>query len=314
MIRVLAMVAASVCLCVLPAARAGSVSMTEPVRPLKVVTLNLYHGGPFSGLLGDAQHLDRRLEMVARELRMLDPDIIGLQEASESRQRGNVAARLAAQLGLQYVFAAANPRPFKSSRVNRLIASLLNFSEGPAIVTRFPIAAWESLDLPRCGRYADSRLLLHARLLSPWGGLDVFSTHTIGDRCQTGRVAQLVRNRRGPFPSVLMGDFNAGEDSPAIAAITQIGGLVDAFRTVNPSVPGLTVWQRIDAPTSMVKRRGDYLFVCPGTEYPGKVLSSRVVLNTPQHLPDGSVLWPSDHYGVLARLEVFPPNRHADGE
>ena len=303
------MVAAWLCLSVLPGVRAEGGSTTEPVRPLKVVTVNLYHGGPFSGLLGDGQHLDRRLEMVAKELRGLDPDIIGLQEASESRQRGNVAARLAARLGLHHVYATANPRPFKNGRVNRLIASLLNFSEGPAIVSRFPIVAWESLDLPRCGRYADSRLLLHATLQSPWGGLDVFSTHTIGDPCQTGRVAQLVRNRRGPFPSVLMGDFNATEDSLAIAAITRNGGFIDAFRTVNPSLPGLTVWQRIDASISMVQRRVDYLFVCPGEEYRGKVLSSRVILNSPQELPDGRSLWPSDHYGVLAEMGVFPPNR-----
>lgn len=248
--------------------------------------------------------------MVARELRVLDPDIIGLQEASETRQRGNAAARLAAQLGLHYVYAAANPRPFRNVRVNRLIASLLNFSEGPAIVSRFPIIAWESLDLPRCKAYADSRLLLRAALQSPWGALDVFSTHTLGDPCQTGRVAQLVRNRRGPLPSVLMGDFNASEDSMAVGAITRIGGFIDAFRTVNPSLPGPTVRQPIDAATPMVRRRVDYVFVCPGEEYGGKVLSSRVVLNTPQHLPDGGTLWPSDHYGVLAELKLVAPSGH----
>jgi hypothetical protein len=31
-----------------------------------------------------------------------------------------------------------------------------------------------------------------------------------------------------------------------------------------------------------------------------------VVLNTPGALDDGQVLWPSDHYGVLAELDVFP--------
>lgn len=302
------MVAASLFLSVLPASEALSDATKEPVRPVRFVTVNLYHGGAFSGLLGDARHLDRRLEMVAEELRGLDPDVIGLQEASEGRQRGNVAARLAAQLGFHHVYVAANPRPFKNDRANRVIASLLDFSEGPAILTRFPIVAWESIDLPRCGRSADSRLLLHATLQTPWGGLEAFSTHTIGDPCQTGRVAQLVRNRRGPLPSVLMGDFNSGEDSVAIAAFIRNGSFIDAFRTVNPTLPGPTVWQPIDAPTSMVRRRVDYLFMLPGEEYAGKVLSSRVVLNMPQRLPDGGALWPSDHYGVLAELDVFPSN------
>jgi endonuclease/exonuclease/phosphatase family metal-dependent hydrolase len=307
--RIVAMVAVSLWLSVLPASAADQESASGPAPLLTFVTFNLFHGGPFSGLQGDGQELDRRLEMVGEELRTLNPDIIGLQEASEGRARGNVAARLAAQLGFHHVYAAANPRPFRSGPINRAIAALLNFSEGPAIVSRFPIADWEALDLPRCGRRADSRLLLHATLHSPWGGLDVFSTHTIGDLCQTGRVTQLVRNRRGPLPSVLMGDFNAGEDSTAIAAVTHNGDFIDAFRTANPSLPGLTVWQPIAAPTSMVRRRVDYLFLVPGEEYRGRVISSRVILNRPQRLPDGTALWPSDHYGVLAELEVFPRAR-----
>jgi endonuclease/exonuclease/phosphatase family metal-dependent hydrolase len=307
--RIVAMVAAFLMLSVLPVSAAGPRSANGPAPSLTFVTFNLYHGGPFSGLLGDGQELDRRLEMVGEALRSLNPDIIGLQEASEGRQRGNVAERLAAQLGFHHVYAAANPRPFRSGPINHAISALLNFSEGPAIVSRFPITDWETLDLPRCGRHADSRLLLHATLQSPWGELNVFSTHTIGDPCQTGRVAQLVRNRRGPLPSVLMGDFNASEDSTAIAAVSHNGDFIDAFRTANPSLPGLTVWQPIAAPISMVRRRVDYLFLVPGEEYRGRVISSRIILNTPQRLSDGSVLWPSDHYGVLAELEVFPRAR-----
>jgi len=30
------------------------------------------------------------------------------------------------------------------------------------------------------------------------------------------------------------------------------------------------------------------------------------VVDAPGRLPDGSTLWPSDHYGVLADLAVFP--------
>jgi hypothetical protein len=34
------------------------------------------------------------------------------------------------------------------------------------------------------------------------------------------------------------------------------------------------------------------------------VLSSRVVLDKPERRRDGSTLWPSDHYGVLADVEL----------
>jgi Endonuclease/Exonuclease/phosphatase family len=78
--------------------------MTVPLPPsLKCVTFNLLHGGLFSGLAGGARDLNHRLELVAVELRRLQADVIGLQEASTSQARGNVAARLAARLGYHAV-------------------------------------------------------------------------------------------------------------------------------------------------------------------------------------------------------------------
>jgi exonuclease III len=106
-----------------------------------------------------------------------------------------------------------------------------------------------------------------------------------------------------------MGDFNAPEYSSAITALTSEAGFVDTFRVANPTAPGLTVWQRVYAPLPMAFRRVDYLFLLPGTDFPGKVLNSRLVLNVPGHLQDGQVLWPSDHYGVLTEVELFPPLR-----
>jgi endonuclease/exonuclease/phosphatase family metal-dependent hydrolase len=120
-------------------------------------------------------------------------------------------------------------------------------------------------------------------------------------------VATLVRDRRGDLPGVLMGDLNAAESSAAIAALTGEAGFVDAFRTVHPEAPGFTVWQPATAPERRVFRRVDYVFLVPGRAFPGTVVDSRVVVDAPGRLADGSVLWPSDHYGVLADLAVFPP-------
>jgi endonuclease/exonuclease/phosphatase family metal-dependent hydrolase len=290
---------------------AGAESGAGAPPPLTFVTFNLFHGGPLSGLTGKARYLDRRLEMAAEGLQSLHADIVGLQEASWSRQRGEVAARLAARLGYSYIYAPASSRFFGNRPVDRAIAVLLNFTEGPAILSRFPILRWQVDDLPRCGKVLDSRVLLSAMLGTPWGPLQVFSAHTRGDLCQTRRVAELVRERRGSLPSVLMGDFNAAAESPAIAALTQGAGFIDAFQQVNPNLPGLTVWQQVDAPVSTVRRRSDYVFVIPGRDVPGRVLSSRVVLNAPQRLPDGTALWPSDHYGVMADLGVFAPRAEA---
>lgn len=267
---------------------------------LRYLTLNLLHGGLLSGLTGNDQDLEERLAMVAADLRALAVDIVGLQEASTGRRRGNVAARLAAELGFHHAYA---PTTFRT----RLVAAVMNFTEGPAVLSRFPIVRWEAHDLPRCGRLADPRVLLFAEVQTPWGRLPVFSTHTSGDPCHTRRVAELVRERRGALPAVLMGDFNAPEGSPAIAALTEEAGFLDAFRLANPTAPGPTVWQRIEVAEPTVRRRVDYLFLVPGTAAPGHVLGSRVVLDAPRRLADGRVRWPSDHYGVLAELAVLPP-------
>jgi endonuclease/exonuclease/phosphatase family metal-dependent hydrolase len=290
----------------------GPVTGAETPRPLRLVTFNLFHGGASSGLLGDAARLDARLDMVARELAALRPDVVALQEASSGRGRGNVAARLAQRLDLHWVHAEATARVFSLPLVNRVIVWTLNFSEGPAILSRFPIVAHEIHDLPRCERRLDPRVLLHAELETPWGRVSAYSTHASRDDCQLRRIAALVEERRGALPAFVMGDFNAGEHLPGIQTLTNgASGFVDAFRAANPATPGFTVWQRIELPDPTVFRRVDYVFVAPGLASRGRVTDSRLVLNVPGRLADGTVLWPSDHYGVLADIEIVAAPREA---
>jgi endonuclease/exonuclease/phosphatase family metal-dependent hydrolase len=282
-----------------------SVTQANSVPSLKCVSFNLLHGGVFSGVTGEAQDLDQRLALVSEELRTLQADIIGVQEASANRERGNVAERLAAQLGFHYVYAPASFRLFASERVNAFAAWVMNLTEGPAIVSRFPIVSWTAHDLPRCGRWSDPRVLLIATLATPWGALRVGSTHISGDSCHAEAIARVLQAQPHATPFVLMGDFNAHEHAPAMTVLTQKVGLIDTFRTANPFAPGLTVWQRVDAPAPTVFRRVDYVFLLPGKAFLGRVHSSRVILNTPHLRPDGRTLWPSDHYGVLSEVEVF---------
>jgi endonuclease/exonuclease/phosphatase family metal-dependent hydrolase len=288
----------------LAAAVAPPPAAAEPAQRLTAVTFNLFHGGHWSGITGNDRDLDRRLDMVTSELRAINADIIGLQEASVSRRRGNVAARLAERLGFHHVQAADSIRVFGIPFLNRFMAWLINFSEGPAILSRFPIVAWRVHDLPRCGRVFDLRALLHAEVGTPSGRLHVFSTHTSRDSCQIPAVADLVREGRGAQPALIMGDFNSIEGSPSLALLRERAGFVDAFRAANPSEPGFTVWQRIDADVSTVFRRVDYVFVLPGRDAAATIVSSRVVLNSPNRLDDGRTLWPSDHYAVLAEVQI----------
>jgi endonuclease/exonuclease/phosphatase family metal-dependent hydrolase len=290
----------------LGAATATASTPEEPVRPLRVVTYNLLHGGPASGLMLDESQLDLRLDMAVRELQALEPDIIALQEVSHSRQYGDVATKLAGRLGLLVVSAFATDRLFGVWPLDTLIVGALGFNEGSAILSRFPIAASERYDLPRCQRFLDPRILLRAELSTPWGPLQVYSTHASRGGCQADRIGEIALAHRGEGPGLVMGDFNATEMSPGVISLREQSGFVDVFRTANPDLPGLTVWQRIEVPHPTVFRRVDYIFLVSGQQKTGAVRSSRLVLDRPGRLPDGAALWPSDHYGVFAEVEIIP--------
>jgi endonuclease/exonuclease/phosphatase family metal-dependent hydrolase len=296
------MTVAGLCLASVPATRAVDAE-TAAHRPLRIVTLNLLHDGPTSGFLNNGTRLEERMDMVVRELRGLNPDIVALQEASQSRRHGDVAERVAEGLGLRKVFAPATNRIFHLPLLDNAVVGIMGFKEGAAILSRFPIVGSEVYDLPRCRSRFEPRILLRADLETPQGSLHVFSTHTArGDECQMERVGQIVREYQGPGHSILMGDFNTAETSKVLTILRDEAGFVDAFRTVNPSDPGATVWQRIHVEQPTVSRRVDFIFLVPKERSRIAVHSSRIVLDQPARLADGTALWPSDHYGVFAEV------------
>jgi endonuclease/exonuclease/phosphatase family metal-dependent hydrolase len=281
---------------------AGPAAGQSPAA-LRVVTFNLLHGGPTSGLFGDDQHLDDRLAIVARELRAVGPDFVGLQESSITGRR-HVTARLADDLGLHWAHASATRRVSRIGLLDALVVWAMNFEEGPAILSRWPIVETEVIDLPRCARFYDPRVVLRAAVETPRGRMQVFSTHLAHDGCQAKRLGEIVRAHGGPLPALVMGDFNASESTDTIRTLVRQAGFIDAYRAANPTANGATVWQRPDAPDPTVSRRVDFIFVMPGSAVPARVRSSRVILSTPGRLANGAALWPSDHYGVVADVAV----------
>jgi endonuclease/exonuclease/phosphatase family metal-dependent hydrolase len=269
-----------------------------------VITFNMFHGGPWSSWNGDTYDLEARLEMVTRELRALAPDVVALQEASQGRRRGVVARRLADALGFHYVFEPATTRLSPVGLLNKLLVAALDFAEGPAVLSRFPITGSEVSTLPRCRRPLDPRILLRADVATPWGTLVIFTTHTSSDPCQVDHVRAIVHAHAATAPVILTGDLNLAETHDAIAAFNGAGGFVDAFRAARPDAAGPTVYQRPGATVPTVSRRVDYIFV-GGVRDTARVCDSRVVLDQPGRAADGRVMWPSDHYGVLADVAPF---------
>ena len=287
-----------------PAAQAIAESQSG-LRSLRVVTYNLLHDGAGSGFLDGDTHLEERLQMTIRELKALDPDIIAVQEASDSRRHGNVPERLAKALGLHVVFEPATDHVFGLWPLDNIVVGMMGFKEGSAILSRFPNAGSHVYDLPRCEKWLEPRIMLQAELSTTWGPLQVFSTHTgRGEECQMERVGKIVRDRRSAGPSLLMGDFNTPETAQVLTTLRNEAGFMDAYRIANPEATGPTVWQRIHSPEPTVSHRVDFILLLNGRQWAASVRSSRLVLNRPEHLADGTTLWPSDHYGVLAEMDI----------
>ena len=70
--------------------------------PLRVMSLNVLHGYP------KFEHLSRRLDLITREIRRQDADIVCLQEVPWTRRLGSGAMYLSQRAGLNYLYLRAN--------------------------------------------------------------------------------------------------------------------------------------------------------------------------------------------------------------
>jgi endonuclease/exonuclease/phosphatase family metal-dependent hydrolase len=188
--------------------------------------------------------------------------------------------------------------------IGRLAAWATGFDEGPALLTRLPILGTETIDVAACGEWY-GRTASCAVLQSHGGPVLVCSTHVSSNGCQLEDLGKTLAAHRNQRPLVLMGDLNSTPDSPALRSLIDRLGFVDAFRAAHPDAPGFTVYQPVHEPVRMARRRVDYVLVANGAG-PPRVRSSRVVLDTPGHGGEGRPLWPSDHYGVVAEVEIVP--------
>lgn len=126
---------------------------------------------------------------------------------------------------------------------------------------------------------------------------------------------------RRPFPSVLLGDFNAEPPSTEVRFLrghATIGGAstawTDAWEVARRSAPAVAAASATDGGETYVPsanpaasleaepdRRLDYVWVAPpAADGRGGVVRSRVVCDW----PDPGGVFPSDHYGVVADLRA----------
>lgn len=231
---------------------------------------------------------EARRELIAGQLKDLHPDFWALNEIHIPSETGRWLQRAAAKLmGIRYTL-------LQQSKVGDD-----SRTEAEGLLTRYPVIETASLDYRsyNCVALA-ARFEVGGRLL------DVYVTHLIAarveDRARQDQVAELlewIRRRDDADYSVVCGDFNAAPDQPSIRLMST------AFRPTQTEATAFTPlresggnpthpeWERFD-------RCIDYIWVSQSI----KIEGSGLCFNQPaQDDPD---LWPSDHVGVWADLDL----------
>ncbi len=235
---------------------------------------------------------DRR-SLLLNALLQADADLISLQEVSFPIRQGEW---LRDQLNAG---AISDGRPLYSLVQQRKMHYFYGFLEGIGILSRFPIMSHDAIPLGYGGRVA-----LRATVELPSGHmLDFVSVHlTHPPRHDEARLEQamIVSNwLNGPGRAayqVIGGDFNAEPGSPAIKQMKQ--AFLSAFEVANRYEPVATF------PTVLAPSRDgwsgciDYLFVTTSI----RVRRARIFCNRASAGDD--TLYPSDHVGLLAELEI----------
>lgn len=259
---------------------------------VELMSFNIRYGSAKDG----ANNWSARRELVFDVIRTRAPDAVGLQEAlrfqiDEIRSAlplyGEIGeGREGAELG-EYSAILYNQERFEVAA-----SGTFWLSETPEI----PSAHWGNTCIRICtwARLVDKKTRK---------GFFFYNTH-LDHQSQPAREkgVQLIARRIGQRglrePFVLAGDFNAGEDNPAILYLK--GGaadaqerpllMVDSFRMLHPAEKTVGTFNGFKGKADGAKI--DYIFIPPGVE----VLSAEILR------PPAGAPCPSDHFPVTAKL------------
>jgi endonuclease/exonuclease/phosphatase family metal-dependent hydrolase len=262
---------------------------SSEARPISVMTFNIRYATD-----RDAENRwTARRQMLIDLLRKQNPDLIGVQEALDQQLSDIVRALpgyTVAGVGRDDGRAAGEYSAilFKSSRFRVAQSGTFWLSETPeAVASR----TWGNR-IPRICSWA--------RLIDRGGqALWMYNVHLDHEsQPSRERSTELLRRRidARSFPDepvIVTGDFNVGEDNPAIRTLVRDKAFLDTFRVVHPDEKQVGTFtgfkiDKIDGP------KIDYVLVQPGAE----VLAAEIVRTA----RDGR--YPSDHFPVVARVRL----------
>ncbi len=229
-----------------------------------------------------------RRELVIEQLGMVRPDVLALNEVCLPLQTARWVKNAAKdRFGIEYNLV-------QQTRVNGL-----SVVEGEALLTRFPVIETGNLDY----RTRDIVALV-ARILLGDNPVDVYVTHQVGsvfnDSLRLYQAQQLlswIDSRNDVAARIICGDFNAMLTMPSAALMATRFKPTQTAPTAFTPLAGADGeithqdWPRMD-------RCIDFIWVSEAV----RVIDSRVCFN--QGSAGDPTLWPSDHAGVWADLEV----------
>lgn len=185
----------------------------SPAR-MRVVSFNVLHDYP------RFDELEARTARLAAALRVLDADVVLLQEAWWTPAHGNLASRLAAELGMDSTYVRAN-----GSR------RLIGFEEGLAALSRWPIVDARAHSLAPRRPAVERRIALSLEIrVAPGQTVPFVVTHlTHSDSGARDAQALSLLELVPTDWHLVAGDFNGTTHSAAVRAFAEHG-----YRTLVP--------------------------------------------------------------------------------
>jgi endonuclease/exonuclease/phosphatase family metal-dependent hydrolase len=132
------------------------------------------------------------------------------------------------------------------------------------------------------------------------------------DQLRAAQAMELAQALAGAGPTVVMGDLNDVPGSPMYQVLSG-AGLKDVWSLLRGTGPGYTCCHAPDLsnPVQQLTKRIDYVFVRDGRERGAVTGVIRRIGDAPADRFAGPAhpLWPSDHAGLVARLDTHQPRR-----
>ena len=229
-----------------------------------------------------------RRELITQQVADLNPDMWALNEIHIPSQTARWLQK-----------AAAKATATKYVLVQQSKAGDEAVVQGEALLSRYPLIETANLDY-----HSHNCVALVARFEIVGKLLDLYVTHLIAAKVedsarqyQVSKLLEWIRTRDDADCSIVCGDFNAAPDQPSIRLMSAVYRATQnhptAFTPLREpgGAPTHPEWPRFD-------RCIDYIWISESVQ----LRASGLCFNPPPK--DDPELWPSDHVGVWADVEI----------